>query len=540
MPGLLDQLYSYKIPGPLEVGRKLGFNLPSDKQIQGLLGFGAEALPGSGMVEGGKMGRESGRAFDARNYLDAAGLGAGAMAMYGSELLGPVLGATTRKGLHAVKGLLGRGKNALPNNTSAPIGHNRGPTIYSPAGAGVDKKGKLLPGVKKELETRRVLESNVSPIGKRGQKLGVPSPYSRNLKVDEDYLQSLDSGLITRPNPNLAPKKFITPEDLEGTTVFPITGDRSGNDIIEAVGGQSLLTPLTTHAGKLYSRHGGTGDWGSALAALQTMKRHVKKIEDSGGKPVGVFAPYAGTGGDYSMQTVDLLFRLKEVSKPFTSTVEKRLNKEIRSRIKNVNDVTKKADAKIEKFPGINHPDAHAFFGTYPATRKMLMEVMDNSDFRKLNTAPDVMQLRHAITDPDLRNLIRGSTDPSVGQSVIDMSGGATIRPTSSLPTPNNTYDHDIVFGGDPNAVGAKNYMGEFDVPLPMSSVFSDWTKARRKAGVPIKQDVYELRKSPGLLDASGKPGAAQFFGPEQVDNLMLERENILRSGLLGSFNRRR
>lgn len=528
MAGLLDKLHGYRIPDPIDVGRRLGLNVPTYEQMKtGLLG-GANIVGPQADIKGiVNDSRASGEAFGRGDYLDAlAKLG---MAGAGIAMI-PVPGT--------VAGIKEGVKRGLRN--TPPIGHNGGPTIYSPAGAGVDKKGELLPDVKKELETRGALESNVAPTGKRGQKLGVPSPYSRNLKVDEDYLKSLDEGLITRPNPNLAPRKFITPEDLEGKTVFPITGDRSDNAIVDAVGGQGLLTPYIGHAGKNYSRHSDTGDWGSALGALQTMKGHVKKIEEAGGKPVGVFAPYAGTGGDYSMQTVDLFFRVKEVSKPFTSTVEQRLNKEIRSRIKNVNDVTKQADAKIEKFPGINHPDAHEFFGRYPATRKMLMEVMDNSDFRKLNTAPDVLQLRHAITDPDLRNLIRGSTDPSVGQSVIDMSGGATIRPTSSLPTPNNTYDHDIVFGGDPSAVGAQNYMGGFDVPLPMSSVFSDWSKARRKAGVPIKQDVYELRKSPGLFDASGKPGAAQFFGPEQVDNLMLERENILRSGLLDSFNRRR
>lgn len=41
MPGLLDRLFDYRVPGPLDVAGKLGFNVPSNKQIQGLLGANA-------------------------------------------------------------------------------------------------------------------------------------------------------------------------------------------------------------------------------------------------------------------------------------------------------------------------------------------------------------------------------------------------------------------------------------------------------------------------------------------------------------------
>ena len=112
MPGLLDRLFDYRVPGPLDVAGKLGFNVPSNKQIQGLLGFGAEALPGSGVVESQKMGQDMTQAFDRGNYLNAAGLGLGAMGMAGSEMLVPAMGATARKGIQSVRGLLGGGKNA--------------------------------------------------------------------------------------------------------------------------------------------------------------------------------------------------------------------------------------------------------------------------------------------------------------------------------------------------------------------------------------------------------------------------------------------
>ena len=88
-------------------------------------------------------------------------------------------------------------------------------------------------------------------------------------------------------------------------------------------------------------------------------------------------------------------------------------------------------------------------------------------------------------------------------------------------------------FGADsPTDVGAENYMGGWDVPQPMSKVYSDWVDPRRAAGIPAHQDVYEIRKSPGV--------AAQKFTPKVVDNLMKGREDRIRYGLLNGFSNRR
>tara|TARA_R100001369_G_scaffold42822_1_gene69034 strand:+ start:1115 stop:2518 length:1404 start_codon:yes stop_codon:yes gene_type:complete len=413
------------------------------------------------------------------------------------------------------------------------IGHNQGPTLYSDVGAGRDTFGGMSNELRVALEEQGHLESGIAQVGRSGKLIGIPTQYSKNLKVGEDYLREMNQGLIRRDNPNIVPVKYKTPEDLEGSTVFPVFGDRSTNAEISQIGGKTLEEPFIAHGGLPYMRHQGTGDWGSAFQALTTMKKDIDKMEKEGKKVVGMFNPYAGTGSDYSMQTVDAFFALKNVSDPFTNAVSKRIDGDMATSINKFNAKKKDAKAKYPEFPGINSIEAQAYFQAYPSARKFLMENMDNSDFRKLENAPDVLALRHAISDPGLTDLRRGSVDPLVGQGLLDMSGGSVIRPSSGLPMPNNTYEGDILFGGRGiDHTGAENYLGEFDVALPMTSVHRDIIAQRRAAGTPAKQDIYEMRRSPRKW--------AQEMNPKTVDAMMQDREDILRFGVLESIIRQK
>ena len=520
--------------------------MPKDSKLQGKsLGEAVFGYPGEhGPANPDRAWKERGDAFDTLKRFNE-GTNPDGSPMGDGERMLSLLSAPTGgmgRGVMAAKAPVGavashvdraaRVINSADNYQLPPIGHNGGPTIYSDPGAGRLPSGEMRPDIRRLLEQQGHLESGSAPMGARGQKLGVPTPFSKKLKAEEDYLRELDRGLISTPSPDLAPQKWITPEDLEGKTALGIWGDRTGVADITQVGGVPI-DPYSTGGGMNYTRDMLTGDWASGEGAIGGLLTHINKLKDDGHDVVGGFAPYAGTGSDYSTQTIDMFYRINDTGRPMSRKVKKVIRDSINEKVAKENATKKKGSSKLPKFPDINSEEAKQYFKDYPSARKYFIETIDNSKFREMETAPDAVKIRHAITDPDLKDNIRGSVDPLVGQSFVDLSGDAIVRRSDTLPKSHETYSHDVKFGADsPTDVGAENYMGGWDVPQPMSKVYSDWVGPRRAAGIPAHQDVYEIRKSPGV--------AAQKFTPKVVDNLMKGREDRIRYGLLNGFSNRR
>ena len=509
VPGLIENLLNQS---PEKIARGvLGPAYTSTTQAPLVANFVGPQADIKGMVEDSSKvmpNLREGKYFDAAGNLALAAAAIPMMAVPGTV-------AGVRKGV---------------NNL---IGHNGGPPIYSDAGIGRTLQGRITPEVRRIMEKYGQLESGKALIGKRGQRLGVPTPYSKNLKVDEDYLAKLDQGLNSNPSSDLTPQKFITPEDLEGKTVMTIWGDRMSVADIDKVGG-SAISPYRTGGGMNYIRDLTTGDWASGQGAINGMLTHINNLKKSGADPVGVFSPYAGTGSDYSLSTIDMFYRIKDVSPAMSNVVKKTIDAGISERIAKENFAKGTKSAHTPKFPGIGSKHAYDFFKKYPSVRKYFVETIDNSKFRELTGAPDVVKIRHALTDPNLKDNIRGSVNPLVGETFVDLSGTPHVRQTGTgAVRPNDTYSHDVIFGNDPNAVGAENYMGGYDVNIPLELQAPDWINPRRAAGIPVKRDVYEMRKSPAA--------AAQYYSPEVVDKQMLYRENVLRNGALTPYiNRQR
>ncbi len=140
MAGLLDKLYDYRIPDPIDVGRRLGLNVPTYEQMKtGLLG-GADIVGPQADIKGiVNDSRASGEAFGRGDYLDAlAKLG---MAGAGIAMI-PVPGTVAGIKEGVKKGLLG---DAKTGNVKAGSGEPQPASSGVPVLSNTDSVPQPLP-----------------------------------------------------------------------------------------------------------------------------------------------------------------------------------------------------------------------------------------------------------------------------------------------------------------------------------------------------------------------------------------------------------
>lgn len=140
MAGLLDKLHGYRIPDPIDVGRRLGLNVPTYEQMKtGLLG-GANIVGPQADIKGiVNDSRASGEAFGRGDYLDAlAKLG---MAGAGIAMI-PVPGTVAGIKEGVKRGLLG---DAKTGNVKAGSGEPQPASSGVPVLSNTDSVPQPLP-----------------------------------------------------------------------------------------------------------------------------------------------------------------------------------------------------------------------------------------------------------------------------------------------------------------------------------------------------------------------------------------------------------
>lgn len=278
----------------------------------------------------------------------------------------------------------------------------------------------------------------------------------------------------------LTPERGINPEDLQGSILTQMTGDRSNGAInVMSVNGKNVggKDGVDLQAGRKFARRTGAENpdnsiWASDGKVVKGYQKRAKKAADgfeyfdgskAQGDVYGIFNPMSEGAVDFSTMPTEIL--LPQIDRKSNSLAEAfdALDERVRSWEKN-----KKGVGRARDFVGIrDERAADQLLGrmkiddqksTPSNMRKALLWALDNANMRKAGL-PDVGPARWAVTDPGLLTAREGDMG-----SVI-----AKIDPSRSRIT-NPKYKHRSY----PEHVGGE-YVGGFEEAIPRQVLFPDW-----------------------------------------------------------------
>jgi len=182
---------------------------------------------------------------------------------------------------------------------------------------------------------------------------------------------------------------------LKGKTIVPYVGDRSSRDvIITGIGDLEFEKPVRTHGGIQFMDQKNKS-WASMLSVLKDINEAVESVEKMGGKPVGMTVNMGAMGGDFSLDTANLLLE---------SIKAKKLNKkqldDITEVIRNSVKGKKKPYADVPNLNNINEFESY-LKGLSGTPRGDLIKVFDKAEIQDIG-GPSVGQIRLAMTNPGL------------------------------------------------------------------------------------------------------------------------------------------
>lgn len=182
---------------------------------------------------------------------------------------------------------------------------------------------------------------------------------------------------------------------LEGKTIVPMVGDRiiRGADIT-GIGALDFENPVRTYGG-IQFMDDSLAAWASKKGAMQGKQNVIETIDKMGGKPVAMPVTMAERGGDFSLDTANLIIEsFKAMDLP-----KSRLNK-ITKLIKDTVDL---GETPFKKVPNLNNMDEFAtYFRGLPGTARALLVKRLDKDLLQKAGAPNIGQIRLASTNPGL------------------------------------------------------------------------------------------------------------------------------------------
>lgn len=221
------------------------------------------------------------------------------------------------------------------------------------------------------------------------------------------------------------PVNTIKPEDLQGSVLVPVMGDRSiAGGSVSAVEGVPLDQPVLLEGGPLYPAvNSGRGvAWASMKDAAQAKQKHITSAAEKG-DPVAVYSAMTDVAMDFNTMTSEILLRQIPALK-----IPKKARKAFDERIR-------------EKFPewaGVDSPKAigqvrgEVSSGERPAS-KLRQEIAFQLSKKEWQNQgfPVYEDTIREITEPALRNVRHGDSGFSVfagrpGASLLDDARHAT------------------------------------------------------------------------------------------------------------------
>ena len=261
---------------------------------------------------------------------------------------------------------------------------------------------------------------------------GLNSPLRDPLK---DFSMQAQVGAIQK-NPILMKDASI----LQDKTIIPTVGDRSSRDvIITGIGGKKFEYPVRTHGGIQFMDDDIQG-WASMMETMKAYNKTLEKVEQMGGKPVGMTTTMGGFGSDFSLDTANVLIESLKVSK----IPKENLNK-ITEIIRNYTKRIKPKDKEpieiqpFAKVPNLNNMEEFAnYFRSLPgSTRGDLVKRFDKAELQNLGS-PNIGQVRLSITNPGL-----------ITEDFLGMGTRFTDLQSGVVPSKHPSYDSQVIKAKD-------------------------------------------------------------------------------------------
>jgi hypothetical protein len=270
---------------------------------------------------------------------------------------------------------------------------------------------------------------------------------------------------------------------LEGKTIVPMVGDRiiRGADIT-GIGALDFENPVRTYGG-IQFMDDSLAAWASKKGAMQGKQNVIETIDKMGGKPVAMPVTMAERGGDFSLDTANLIIEsFKSMDLP-----KSRLNK-ITKLIKETVDA---GETPFKKVPNLNNIDDFAkYFRTMPGTaRALLVKTLDKDALQKAG-APNIGQIRLASTNPGLY----AEDWLGMGARFVDLDPKLGV-----LKSKHPSYDSQLMKAKD-----AETYT--FGTTVPHTIMLRKIMQNRRDAGKygnfkPQSADYKTLEMSPANIE---------------------------------------
>ena len=270
---------------------------------------------------------------------------------------------------------------------------------------------------------------------------------------------------------------------LQGKTIVPMVGDRiiRGADIT-GIGALDFDNPVRTYGG-IQFMDDSEAAWASKKSAMQGKQNVIETIDKMGGKPLAMPVTMAERGGDFSLDTANLIiesFKSMDLPKSRLNKISK-LIKETKIEGKN----------PFKKAPNLNNMDEFAkYFREMPGTsRALLVKTLDKDALQKAG-APDIGQIRLASTNPGLY----AEDWLGMGARFVDLDPKRGV-----LPSKHPSYDSQLMKASD-----AETYT--FGTTIPHTIMLRKIMEERRKAGKygnfkPQSADYKTLEMSPSNIE---------------------------------------
>jgi len=428
---------------------------------------------------------------------------------------------------------------ALAAGTAALLGTSE----YAPVA------GQVLKGVTRPLRKAlkqydpNIVESRAEEIVRGAESRGGKGPrdvgdtgkddYSRLTKEELDPLKYQATKMDKPPSEvevesesvvELAPKKTISIEDLEGKIAIPFYGDRSSlGEKITAVDNIKLETPVLTEGGRDYMRGDAgkigenkrlpnnpeTNIWASGQSIIARLKnRALEEARETGKEVVGITGTMAPRALDFNNFTPELLAEMTAVTitrggmkkkdmKAFDALMKKQVGED-------------KDFRPVKDWPGIDSPDLRDYIAKAPSrVRKKFMRMMEKQPAQKAGF-PSPGKARVATTDRSQLDSPPGMFGGAIGE--IDLEADIITDPL----IPHSTYDTQM----------AGKYLGALERDVPQSQLFQDLYKEREGKMVRGKPES-ESAKSQTIR--TKVPG--QEITPEIVDTISASIEEMKKRG---------
>ena len=388
-----------------------------------------------------------------------------------------------------------------------------------------------------------IVESRAEEIVKGAESRGGKGPrdvgdtgkgdYSRLTKEELDPLNYQATKMDKPPSEvevesesvvELAPKKTISIEDLEGKIAIPFYGDRSSlGEKITAVDEIKLETPVLTEGGRDYMRGDAgkigenkrlsnnpeTNIWASGQSIIARLKnRALEEARETGKEVVGITGTMAPRALDFNNFTPELLAEMTAVTitrggmkkkdiKAFDNLMKKQVGED-------------KDFRPVKDWPGIDSPDLRDYIAKAPSrVRKKFMRMMEKQPAQKAGF-PSPGKARVATTDRSQLDSPPGMFGGAIGE--IDLEADIITDPL----IPHSTYDAQM----------AGKYLGALERDVPQSQLFQDLYKEREGKMVRGKPES-ESAKSQTIR--TKVPG--QEITPEIVDTISASIEEMKKRG---------